>query len=118
MVPTVTISKDAAETIAWNDSLIVKDIANKQSYRSTIPSKLVNDVRSGSWLCENGRRLGGERTNCLLKTVFAVNRASASNFENKLKNVILAEFRSFAFLHSQGQKLTVGELRDNVRDGP
>jgi hypothetical protein len=58
-----------------------------------------NDVRFGSWLCENARTLGGDRTSYSLKTDFAVKRASALNLENELKNVILAEFRSFAFSH-------------------
>jgi len=57
----------------------------------------------GSWLCENARTLGGDRTSYSLMTVFAVKRANALNLENELKNVILAEFRSFAFLRSQGQ---------------
>jgi hypothetical protein len=34
----------------------------------------------------------------------AVKLAGALNLENELQNVILAEFRSFAFLHSQGQR--------------
>jgi hypothetical protein len=63
-------------------------------------------VRFGSWLCENARTLGGDRTSYSFKTVLAVKLASALNLENyELQNVILAEFRSFAFLHSQGHKL-------------
>src|SRR3954447_25776588 len=61
------------------------------------------NVFSGSWLCENARTLRGDRISHSLKTVFVVKRASALNLENELKNVIPAEFRSFAFLHSQGQ---------------
>jgi hypothetical protein len=62
------------------------------------------DFRYGSWLCENAKTLGGDRISYSLKTVLAVKRASTLNFENGLKNVILAEFRSFAFLHSQGHE--------------
>jgi hypothetical protein len=39
------------------------------------------------------------------KTVFTPDLEGEFNLENELKNVILAAFRSFAFLHSQGQKL-------------
>jgi hypothetical protein len=65
--------------------------------------RIAKIVCHGSWLCENARTLGGDRTSYSLKTVFAVNRASALNLENELKNAILAEFRSFAFSNSQGQ---------------
>src|SRR3954452_11014663 len=64
------------------------------------------NVRIGSRLCENTRTLRGDRTSHSLKTVFVVKRASALNLENELKNVIQAEFRSFAFLHTQGHRLT------------
>jgi len=62
------------------------------------------NVCNGSWLSENARTPGDERTSYSLKAVFAVKRASALNLENELRNVILAEFRSFAFSHSQGLK--------------
>lgn len=61
-------------------------------------------ARYGSWLCENAKTLRGDRISHSLKTVFVVKRASALNLENELKNVILAECRSFAFLHSQGHE--------------
>ena len=71
-------------------------------------------VRSGSWLRENARTLRGDRTSYSLTTVFAVKRASALNLENELKNAILPEFRSFAFLHSQGHSRPVVLLAGSV----
>jgi hypothetical protein len=75
-------------------------------------------VRCGSWLCENARKLGGDRTNYSLKTNFAINRASVLNLENELKNVILAEFRSFAFSHSQGHKAAIRTGGDDFCSAP
>ncbi|MGY4433350.1 hypothetical protein ACVWWO_005827 [Bradyrhizobium sp. F1.13.1] len=53
-------------------------------------------VGYGSWLRENARTLGGDRTSYSLKTIFAVERESALNLESELKNVILARFRSWS----------------------
>src|SRR6266480_7446260 len=64
------------------------------------------NVRFGSWLCENAKMPEGDRTSYSSKTVFTPNLASEFNSENELKNVILAAFRSFAFLHDQGHKRT------------
>jgi hypothetical protein len=50
LVPTVTILKDTGQTIAWIDSLNLKEIANKKLYRST--TELVSEVRSGSILLQ------------------------------------------------------------------
>jgi hypothetical protein len=51
------------------------------------------------WLCENARALGGDSRSYSFKAVLAVKLASTFDLENKMKNVILAVFRSFAFLH-------------------
>jgi hypothetical protein len=84
--------------------IALRDLASSRRKLPHSIRTLATDMSAKrSWLCENGRRLGDERTNYSLKTVFAIKCASASNLENALKNVILAEFRSFAFLHSQGQ---------------
>src|SRR5258705_13738584 len=66
-------------------------------------------VYYGSWLCENARALGGDSRSYSFKAVLAVKLASAFDLENKIMNVILAVFRSFAFLHSQGRTLTAAE---------
>ena len=55
---------------------------------------------NGSWLCENAKRFDGDRRSYSPKTVVTVKLASELNFKNELKNVLLAAFRSFAFLHS------------------
>jgi hypothetical protein len=59
-------------------------------------------VRFGSWLCENAKTLDGNRRSYASKTVLVLKLESALNSKDELKNVILAAFRSFAFLHSQG----------------
>jgi hypothetical protein len=74
------------------------DIELQSSNRVTVP-----DVCYGFWLCENTRRLGGDRTSYSCKTVSEVKLASAFNLENELKNAILAGFDPFAFLRSRGQ---------------
>jgi hypothetical protein len=56
----------------------------------------------GSWLCENANTPEGDRRSYSSKTVSSLKLASILNSDNELKNVILAAFRSFAFLHSQG----------------
>jgi hypothetical protein len=49
----------------------------------------------------------GDRRNYSSKAVLALKLASEINSESELKNQILAPFRSFAFLHSQGHKPTL-----------
>jgi hypothetical protein len=56
------------------------------------------------WLCKNAKTIEGDRRSYSSKTISALNRANGFNFESEIKNVILATFRSLAFLHSQGQK--------------
>ena len=63
-------------------------------------------VRVGSWSCENAKTRDRDRRSYSSETALALNRASVLNLTNELKNVILAAFRSFAFLHTQGQELT------------
>jgi hypothetical protein len=48
----------------------------------------------------------GDRRSYSSKTALTVKRASELNSPNDPKNLILGEFQSFAFLHSQGQKPT------------
>jgi hypothetical protein len=60
-------------------------------------------------LCENAKTPDGDRRSYSSKTVLALKRASVLNSESELKNVILTAFRSLAFSHSQGQKLTSRE---------
>jgi hypothetical protein len=62
------------------------------------------NVRLGSWLCENAKTRGGDRRSYSSKTALAVKRANELNLTNEPKNVTLAAFQSFAFLHSQGSK--------------
>jgi hypothetical protein len=50
------------------------------------------DVRVGSWLCENAKTLDGDRRSYSSKTVLAIELASTLNIKNELKNVILAAF--------------------------
>lgn len=57
-------------------------------------------VCNGSWLCETARTLECDRRNYSSKPVLGLKLASAFNFDDELKNVILVEFRSFAFSHS------------------
>src|SRR5258705_2058496 len=64
------------------------------------------DVRCGSWLCENAKTLNRDRRSYSSKTALGLQFESAFNLEIELKNVILAAFRLFAFLHSQGQTRT------------
>ena len=59
----------------------------------------------GSWLCENAKLLDDDRRSYSSKTALGHQLAIAFNFKIELKNVILVAFRTFAFLHSQGQKL-------------
>jgi hypothetical protein len=49
------------------------------------------------------------------KTASALKRANGFNFESELKNVILAVFRSLAFLHSQGHFRKSAQVNDMVR---
>ena len=63
-------------------------------------------VRNGSWLSENAETLEHDRRSYSSKIVLALKLASALNLDDKLKNEILVALRSFAFLHSQGQKAT------------
>jgi len=65
-------------------------------------SKGTADVRSGSWLCENARSLYRNRRSHLSKTVSGIQFENTFDLEIELKNVILVEFRFFAFLRSQG----------------
>src|SRR5262249_11895910 len=62
-----------------------------------------SNVAYGSWLCENAKTLERDRTSYSSKTDLALKLASNFNLDDELKNAILAVFRSFAFLHSQGQ---------------
>jgi hypothetical protein len=64
------------------------------------------NVRFWSWLCESAKTRDGDRRSYSSKTALTVKRASELNLTNGPKNVILAAFQSFAFLHSQGQKAT------------
>jgi len=64
------------------------------------------DVRSGSWLCENAKTLNRDRRSYSSRTVLVAQRASGFNLEIELKNIILCRVSVFEFLHSQGQKLT------------
>ena len=59
-------------------------------------------VRHGSWPCKNTKTRDGDRRSYSSKTALTVKRASELNLPNDPKNVILAAFLSFAFLHSQG----------------
>src|SRR6201984_3556133 len=63
-------------------------------------------VGLGSWSCENAKTRDHDRRSYSSETALALNRASALNLTNELKNVILAAFRSFAFLHTQGHLRT------------
>jgi hypothetical protein len=65
---------------------------------------------SPAHLCENAKALDGDRRSYSSKTLLAIKLASALNLKNELKNVVLAAFRSFAFLLSQGQKLRFDRL--------
>ena len=56
--------------------------------------------RDGSWLCENARTPDSDRRSYSFKAVSTVKLASTFNLKRELENVILAAFRSFAFLHS------------------
>jgi hypothetical protein len=67
-----------------------------------------NDVRFGSWLCENAKTLNRDRRSYSSKTVLVAQRASGFNLEIELKNIILRRVSIFEFLHSQGQKATFG----------
>jgi len=69
---------------------------------ANIEGKL-HHVSEGSWLCENAKIRDGDRRNYSSKTALTAKRASELNLPNDPKNVILAAFQSFAFLHSQGQ---------------
>jgi hypothetical protein len=60
-------------------------------------------VSYGSWLCENAKLLDDDRRSYSSKTALGHQLAIAFNFKIELKNVILVAFRTFAFLHSQGQ---------------
>jgi len=62
------------------------------------------DVRFGSWLCKNAKRLKRDRISYSSKTALVVQHAIEFNLEVELKNIILVAFRYFEFLHSQGQK--------------
>ena len=70
-------------------------------------------VADGSWLCENARMLDGDRRSYSFKTVLAVKLASAFNLENELKNIVLAVFRSFVFLHSARVKMRTTHIEQN-----
>ena len=83
--------------------------------RLCVLSVRCGDVHCGSWLCENARTLGGDRTSYSFKPVLGVKLASAFKLENELKNVIPAGFRSFAFLHSQGHKQPMPTERGDFR---
>ena len=63
-----------------------------------------DDVGLGSWLCENAKLLKNDRRSYSSKAALGHQLAIAFNFKIELKNVILVAFRTFAFLHSQGQK--------------
>jgi hypothetical protein len=63
-------------------------------------------VGLGSWSCENAKTRDHDRRSYSSETALALNRASAFNLTNELKNAILAAFRSFAFLHTQGHLRT------------
>jgi hypothetical protein len=64
--------------------------------------------RNGFWLCENARTPDSDRRSYSFKTVSTVKLASTFNLKRELENVILAAFRSFAFLHSQGHSRRFG----------
>src|SRR5262245_44289070 len=56
-----------------------------------------SDFRCGSWLCENAKTLERNRRSYSSKIVLELKLASGVNFNDKLRNAILAAFRSFAF---------------------
>ena len=58
-------------------------------------------VSCGSWLCEKAKTLERNRTSYSSETDLALKLASDFNLDDELKNVILAVFRSFAFLHNR-----------------
>jgi hypothetical protein len=76
------------------------------------------DVRIGSWLCENAKTRDGDRRSYSSKTALTVKRASELNLPNDPKNVILAAFQSFAFLHSQGHQRTLAPFNRDFRSCP
>jgi hypothetical protein len=61
-----------------------------------------------SWLCENAKSRNGERRSYSSETALGFQLASVFNLKSELKNLILVAFRSFAFLHSQGQSRHFG----------
>lgn len=73
--------------------------------KQSAPANSMHYVSYGSWLCENAKLLDDDRRSYSSKTALGHQLAIAFNFKIELKNVILVAFRTFAFLHSQGQKL-------------
>ena len=74
-------------------------------------------VGLGSWSCENAKTRDHDRRSYSSETALALNRASAFNLTNELKNAMLAAFRFFAFLHTQGHFRThaLQQSATNVR---
>jgi hypothetical protein len=62
------------------------------------------NVRFGSWLCKNAKRLKRDGISYSSKTALVVQHAIQFDLEVELKNIILVAFRYFEFLHSQGPK--------------
>jgi hypothetical protein len=67
------------------------------------PPLRIDDIRFGSWLCENAKTLNHDRRTCSSKTGLVAQRASGFNLEIELKNIILRRVSIFEFSHSQGQ---------------
>jgi hypothetical protein len=78
----------------------------------------MTDVAYGSWLCENAKPLQDDRRSYSSKTALGHQLAIVFNFKIELKNVILVAFRTFAFLHSQGQQATSPIHEALVRSTP
>src|ERR1700692_2534846 len=76
------------------------------------------NVRFGSWLCENAKRLKRDRISYSSKTALVVQHAIEFNLEVAPKNIILVAFRYFEFLHSQGQTRKYSLLADVFRCSP
>jgi hypothetical protein len=79
---------------------------------------LRQDVRFGSWLCENAKALDRDRRSYSSKAALVVHRASGFNLEIELKNIILRRVSIFEFLHSQGHLRPSSWLKRRVCSTP
>jgi hypothetical protein len=61
-------------------------------------------------LCKNAKRLKRDGISYSSKTALVVQHAIEFDLEVELKNIILAAFRYFEFLHSQGHFQTSGRV--------